>query len=153
MPSKSVTPFARVAGPQVAVQAFEPTAVKIARAARPVLARREAMLLSQRVQRHLACGKDVVIDFSYVKDAASTCISELVFLSMKAHAAGREILLAAPSVSLLDRLCRTNVASLFEVHPSVDEAVASLQRRSPKCLIQRRQNSSLAVIPIYRLFP
>jgi anti-anti-sigma factor len=66
-----------------------------------------------------------VLEFSDVKAMDSAGIGELVLVHMQARAFECVIRLAAPTPQVQGLLELTNVAALFEIHSTVESAVAS----------------------------
>jgi anti-sigma B factor antagonist len=71
-------------------------------------------------------GKNLVLDLSAVETIDSAGISELVMVYMRACAAEREVRIASPKKRVHDLLELTNVGSLFQIYPTLNEAIASL---------------------------
>jgi anti-sigma B factor antagonist len=87
--------------------------------------REEAQKFSRAAIRLLSSGKDVVLEFSGVIAMDSSGIGELVLVHMQAQAFESAIRLAAPRPQVRSLLQLTNVASLFEIYPTVESALAS----------------------------
>jgi anti-sigma B factor antagonist len=87
--------------------------------------RGEAQKFSRAAVQLLGSGKDIVLEFSDVKAMDSAGIGELVLVHMQARAFECAIRLAAPTPQVQGLLELTNVAALFEIHPTVESAVAS----------------------------
>lgn len=84
----------------------------------------EAAVFSKVVHRIVDEGLNLVLDFQELEMIDSTGIGELVLLSMRARAVGREVSIAFPQNRVLDLLELTNVSSLFRICWSLDEASA-----------------------------
>ena len=89
--------------------------------------RHEAARFGQVVSQFLNSGKNVVLELSAVGAIDSAGLGELVLMSMQARAAECEVRLAAPSEDLITLLRSSNIASLFEIYPGVETALASLR--------------------------
>jgi anti-anti-sigma factor len=89
--------------------------------------RQEAARFGQTVSKFLNSRKNIVLELCAVEAIGSAGLGELVLLSMQARAAECELRLAAPSEDLLNLLRSCNIASLFEIYPGVEEALASLR--------------------------
>jgi anti-sigma B factor antagonist len=76
----------------------------------------------------LADGRNLILDLSAVETIDSAGIGELVMVYMRACAAQREVRIASPKKRVQDLLQLTNVGSLFQIYPTLDEAIASLPR-------------------------
>jgi anti-anti-sigma factor len=87
--------------------------------------REEAQKFSRAVVQVLSSGKSVVLEFSDVKAMDSAGIGELVLVHMQAQAFECAIRLAAPRPQVQGLLELTNVASLFEIYPTLESALAS----------------------------
>jgi anti-anti-sigma factor len=87
--------------------------------------REEAQKFSRAVVQLLGPGKPVVLEFSDVRGIDSAGIGELVLVHMQAQAFECAIRLAALRPQVLGLLELTNVASLFEIYPTVESALAS----------------------------
>jgi len=92
-----------------------------------IVYRDEAASLSQVVGEVLQNGGKVVIDLSGVKSIDSAGIGELVFLHTRAQSQKAELKVASPSPIVRELLDLTNVDSLLEIHPNLDEAIAAFQ--------------------------
>jgi anti-anti-sigma regulatory factor len=134
MPSKPVA-FAKPPGPNLTVHVSELSGVGIVRCVGDICSQEDAVQLSQGVEPFLIRLKDVVLELTEVDAVGGACITELVVLSMKARAAGRVVALVAPSETVFDRLIQANVASLFQVSPSAEQAITSLSSERANCLI------------------
>jgi anti-sigma B factor antagonist len=89
---------------------------------------REAALFAHTAREVLADGKNLILDMSAVEIIDSAGIGELVMVYMRACAAQREVRIASPKKRVHDLLELTNVGSLFQIYPTLDEAIASLPR-------------------------
>jgi anti-sigma B factor antagonist len=89
---------------------------------------REAALFARMAEQVLAAGRDLILDLSAVEIIDSAGIGELVMVYMRACAAEREVRIACPIKRVHDLLELTNVGSLFQIYPTLDEAIASLPR-------------------------
>jgi anti-anti-sigma factor len=87
--------------------------------------REEARKFSRAAIRLLSSGKDVVLEFSGVIAMDSSGIGELVLVHMQAQAFECAIRLVDPKPRVQSLLELTNVASLFEIYPTVESALAS----------------------------
>lgn len=87
----------------------------------------EASALSEKVAEILPLTRQLVLELSGVEMIDSAGLGELVLLYLWVQAAGCNVKLAG----LRDRICRllelTNLISVFEVHPSVEEALDSFR--------------------------
>jgi anti-sigma B factor antagonist len=85
--------------------------------------RKEAVALSDKVAELLPEARQIVLELSGVEMIDSAGLGELVVILMWAQASRRSIKLAAPPNNVRELLQLTNLASVFEIHPTVDEAV------------------------------
>jgi anti-sigma B factor antagonist len=85
--------------------------------------RNEAVALSNKVAELLPETRQIVIELSGVEMIDSAGLGELVVILMWAQARRCSIKLAAPRENIREMLQLTNLASVFEIHPTVDEAV------------------------------
>jgi anti-sigma B factor antagonist len=89
---------------------------------------REAAVFARMAREVLADGRNLILDLSAVETIDSAGIGELVMVYMRACAAQREVRIASPKKRVQDLLQLTNVGSLFQIYPTLDEAIASLPR-------------------------
>jgi anti-sigma B factor antagonist len=94
----------------------------------------EAALFSTIAQQFLKNRQHLVIEISGIEMVDSAGIGELVLLSMQARAMGCDVRIVAPAKRVRQVLELTNVASLFEIYPTVDAALDSLPARWSKVL-------------------
>jgi anti-sigma B factor antagonist len=92
-----------------------------------IVYRDEALALSQLVSEILQCGSKVVLDLGGVSSIDSAGIGELVLLHTRAQSQKAEVKYASPSPLVRDLLGLTNLDSVFEIHPSVYDALAAFQ--------------------------
>jgi anti-sigma B factor antagonist len=85
--------------------------------------RDEAVALHNKVAELLPDSQQIVLELSGVEMIDSAGLGELVGILMSARASGCSIKLAAPRQNVREVLLLTNLASVFEIHPTVDEAV------------------------------
>lgn len=83
------------------------------------------MLLAETAQEPLMSGNDLVLDFGALSLMDSAGIGQLVLISMHAQALGRDVCIACAPDRVRYLLELTNVASLFQFFPSVDDALES----------------------------
>jgi anti-anti-sigma factor len=92
-----------------------------------IVYRDEAAALSRLVGEVLQNREKVILDLSGVSSIDSAGIGELVLLHTRAQAKNADLKCASPSPFVRDLLDRTHLNSFFEVHPSLDEALAAFQ--------------------------
>ena len=94
-----------------------------------IVYRDEAAALSHLVGEILDNGGKVVLDLSGVSSIDSAGIGELAFLYTWAQSQNADLKCASPSPLVRNLLDLTNLDSVLEIHPSVDEALAAFQSR------------------------
>ena len=92
-----------------------------------IVYRDEAAALSNLVGEVLEHGSKVVLDLSGVSTIDSAGIGELVLLHTWAQARNADLRCASPSPFVRDLLYLTRLDSFFEIHPSLNEALAAFQ--------------------------
>ncbi len=92
-----------------------------------IVYRDEAAALSRMVGAVLQDGGKVVLDLSGVSSVDSAGIGELASLHSLALSQNADLKYASPSPIVRDLLDLTNLDSVFEIHPSVGEALAAFQ--------------------------
>jgi anti-sigma B factor antagonist len=92
-----------------------------------IVYRDEAAALSHVVGEVLQRGGKVVIDLSGVTSIDSAGIGELVFLHTRAHSQNADLKVAGPSPIVRELLDLTNVDSVLEIHPNLNDAMAAFQ--------------------------
>ncbi|MGA2647646.1 MAG: STAS domain-containing protein [Candidatus Sulfotelmatobacter sp.] len=92
-----------------------------------IVYRHEAAALSRLVGEVLQNREKVILDLSGVSSIDSAGIGELVLLHTRAQAKNADLKCASPSPFVRDLLDLTHLNSFFEVHPSLDEALAAFQ--------------------------
>lgn len=85
--------------------------------------RNEAVALSDKVAELLPDTRQIVLELSGVEMIDSAGLGELVVILMWAQANRCSIKLAAPRNNIREMLQLTNLASVFEIHSTVDDAV------------------------------
>ncbi len=101
--------------------------VMVVRCQGRIVYREEATALSHLVGNLIDKGGKVVLDLADVHSIDSAGIGELVFLHTWAQARQVELKCASPSRFVSNLLHLTNLNSVLEIHPSVNEAVAAFQ--------------------------
>jgi anti-sigma B factor antagonist len=85
----------------------------------------ESTALSQKVAELVPRSRRLVLDLSQVESIDSAGLGELVLLYLWAQASGCSIKLSRLPAHISRLLELTNLASVFEVHPSVESAVCA----------------------------
>lgn len=89
--------------------------------------RNEAAALSRLAAELLGFRGKLVLDLSGVSSIDSAGIGELVLLHTRAQSQNGNMKYASPSPLVREILGLTNVDSVLEIHPSVDEALAAFE--------------------------
>jgi anti-anti-sigma factor len=79
---------------------------------------------------NFCAGNDIILDFSRLHNLDSAGIGEVVSVHMEARAESRAVCLVAPTPRVRSLLELANVASLFEIHPTVEAAFTILKTRA-----------------------
>jgi anti-sigma B factor antagonist len=90
--------------------------------------RDEAAALSAKVSEVMSCVRQVVLDLSGVEAIDSAGLGELVAVLNQANAGGHAVKLVAPNQRVYSLLKLFNLTSLFEIHPTLGEAVLASER-------------------------
>jgi anti-sigma B factor antagonist len=90
-----------------------------------IVYRDEASTLSQVVGEVLHHGGRVVLDLGGVTSIDSAGIGELVFLYNQAQDRHADLKVASPNALVQELLDLTNVNSLLEIHPNLEDAMAA----------------------------
>jgi anti-sigma B factor antagonist len=85
--------------------------------------RDEAVALSKKVSELLPNSRQLVLELSGVEMIDSAGLGELVVALMSAQANDCSIKLAAPRKDIEELLQLTNLASVFEIYSTLDDAV------------------------------
>jgi len=83
----------------------------------------EAAALSSRVPELLPRARLLVLDLSQVEAIDGAGLGELVSLLQRARAHGCAMKLAAPSKCVQELLQLTKLHTVFEIHPTLDDAI------------------------------
>ena len=87
----------------------------------------EAATLSEKLAELLPHSRQLVLELSGVKMMDGAGLGELVVLLMWAQANQGTILLAAPNRRVHELLKLTRLASVFEIHPRVEDAILAFR--------------------------
>jgi len=90
-----------------------------------IVYRDEAAALSHVVGEVLQNGCKVVIDLSGVTSIDSAGIGELVFLHTRAQSQNADLKVASPSPLVRDLFDLTNLVSVLDIHPDLNDAMAA----------------------------
>jgi anti-sigma B factor antagonist len=94
--------------------------------------RDEAAAFSQKIAELLPHARQVVIELSELEIIDSAGLGELVVVHMWIRASGCSLKLAGANPRVQQLLDLTNLLSVFEVHPTLDEALLSFQQNIAK---------------------
>jgi anti-sigma B factor antagonist len=92
-----------------------------------IIFRDEAAELSTRVTDLLQRTRHLVLELSEVETVDSAGLGQVAVIIMWAQACRCEIRIAAPRKNVRELLELTNLASGFEIHSTVDDALASFR--------------------------
>ena len=106
---------------------YEYDDVTVAFCAGRIVFRDEASALSRKICDLLSRTKCVVLELSGVEMIDSAGLGELVLLLMYAQAAGCTLKVAAPRKKVHQLLELTNLTSIFEIHPTLLDAMLAFQ--------------------------
>ena len=87
--------------------------------------REEAAALSRTASAILHDSKSIVLDLGGVERIDSAGLGELVLVRMTAEARGGVVALACPNRRVRELLDLTNLSSVFEIYPTVADALAT----------------------------
>jgi anti-anti-sigma factor len=97
--------------------------------------REEAMAFSQEIAGLLPHARRVVVELSGLEAVDSAGLGELVVVHMWAKASGCTLKLAGANPRIRELFELTNLLSVFDVHPTLDDALLSFQRQVAKAKI------------------
>lgn len=98
--------------------------------------RDEATAFSQKIAELLPHTHQVVVEFSGLETIDSAGLGELVVVHMWIRASGCALKLAGLNAHIQHTLELTNLVSVFDVHPTLDDALIAFQRKVPKSSVQ-----------------
>jgi anti-sigma B factor antagonist len=90
----------------------------------------ETAALRSQVKDELAEARQVVLNLAHVNYVDSGGLGTLVGLFTSARAAGGDIKLAGLTPRVVDLLNITKLATIFEAHKTVEDAVAAFHQRT-----------------------
>ena len=114
---------------KLVVRVVETNETAVLYCAGQICLRQAAARFGRNVSQFLNSRKNIILELSAVEAIDSAGLGELVLLSMQARAAECEVWLATPSEGLLSLLESSNIASLFEIYPDVQTALASFRNQ------------------------
>jgi anti-sigma B factor antagonist len=90
--------------------------------------REEAIAFSQTVAPLLVENRGLVVEMSGLEIIDSAGLGELVVVHMWANASGCTLKIAGANARILQLFELTNLQSVFDIHPTLDEALLSLRQ-------------------------
>lgn len=90
--------------------------------------RDEATAFSQKISELLPDTRQLIVEFSKVEIIDSAGLGELVVVHMWTRASGCSLKLAGANNRILHLLELTNLARIFDIHPTLDEALLAFGR-------------------------
>lgn len=92
--------------------------------------RDEAAAFSEQIAELLPEARQIVVDLSELEAVDSAGLGELVVVHMWIRASGCSLKLAGANARILQLFELTNLVSVFDVHPTLDEALLSFRQQS-----------------------
>jgi len=92
--------------------------------------RDEAAAFSEQIAELLPEARQIVVDLSGLEAVDSAGLGELVVVHMWIRASGCSLKLAGANARILQLFELTNLVSVFDVHPTLDEALLSFRQQS-----------------------
>ena len=92
--------------------------------------REEAVAFSRKISELLPSARQIVVDLSGLEAVDSAGLGELVVVHMWIRASGCSLKLAGANPRVRELFELTNLLSVFDVHPTVEDALLSFQRQS-----------------------
>jgi anti-sigma B factor antagonist len=98
--------------------------------------REEATAFSQKMAELLPQARQIVVDFSGLEAIDSAGLGELVVVHMWIRTGGCSLKLAGLNPRIRHMLELTNLLSVFDVHPTLDDALLAFQGKIPKSSVR-----------------
>jgi anti-anti-sigma factor len=98
--------------------------------------RDEAVAFSQKIAELLPHAHQLVIEFSGVEAIDSAGLGELVVVHMWVRACGCSLKLAGLNPRIHDTLALTNLLSIFDIRPTLEDALLSFPPKVAKSSVQ-----------------
>jgi anti-sigma B factor antagonist len=95
--------------------------------------RDEATAFSQKISELLPNTRQLIVEFSELEIIDSAGLGELVVVHMWTRASGCSLKLAGANARILHLLELTNLVRVFDIRPTLDEALQAFGRESEKC--------------------
>ncbi len=94
--------------------------------------RDEATAFSQKIAELLPNTRQLIVEFSELEIIDSAGLGELVVVHMWIRASGCALKLAGANARILHLLELTNLSRIFDIHPTLDDALLSFERKPKK---------------------
>jgi len=94
--------------------------------------RDEATAFSEKIAELLPDARQLIVELSGLEVIDSAGLGELVVVHMWIRASGCSLKMAGANARILEVLELTNLLSIFDVHPTLDDALLSYQRKITK---------------------
>lgn len=94
-----------------------------------IVYREEALELSRQLSDALQGNRQLVLEFSGIEAVDSAGLGQLAVILMWAQACRCNLRIAAPRKCVRELLELTNLASVVEMHPTLDEALSACRER------------------------
>jgi len=94
--------------------------------------RDEATAFSEKIAELLPDARQLIVELSGLEVIDSAGLGELVVVHMWIRASGCSLKMAGANARILEVLELTNLLSIFDVHPTLDDALLSYQRKIAK---------------------
>ena len=98
--------------------------------------RDEATAFSEKIAELLPDARQLIVELSGLEVIDSAGLGELVVVHMWIRASGCSLKMAGANARILEVLELTNLLSIFDVHPTLDDALHSFQAKVPKSSVQ-----------------
>jgi len=92
--------------------------------------RDEATAFSEKIAELLPKARQLIVELSGLEVIDSAGLGELVVVHMWIRASGSSLKLAGANARIRQLLELTNLLSVFDVHPTLDDALLSFQRKT-----------------------
>lgn len=111
--------------PKLSLQVCARNGVTVVYCRGRIVYREEAIALSEKIAEVLPGTHNLILDLGGVESIDSAGLGELVVVLMWVQASGCSMKLAAPSSHIRELLQLTNLASIFEIHSTLEGALLS----------------------------
>jgi anti-sigma B factor antagonist len=114
---------------RLSLDAQQPGGAIVLRCHGRLMFQNDVRTLSAFVAEVLPTARRMIVDLSGVESIDSTGLGELVLTHLWAEAAGFELKFASPRQSVRQLFVLANLVSMFDLYPSVPEAMAAICRK------------------------